>query len=129
MCWPYMKGNVQNRLCHIDDKAVSDEIMNDIEMLQLSNSSTIFLIYFDNDWIKSNGGWYEGIQLYTSSTSNALEATNKVVKDDGTFRERHVLSRFLVIASNIINNWSIERDPSSTNAKLFSVEPTICLNL
>ncbi|CAF3681273.1 unnamed protein product [Rotaria socialis] len=42
MCWPYMKGNVQNRLCHIDDKAVSDEIMNDIEMLQLSNSSTVF---------------------------------------------------------------------------------------
>ncbi|CAF3712454.1 unnamed protein product [Rotaria socialis] len=70
------------------------------------------LSVFDNKWIKSNG-----------------EATNKVVKDDGTFRERHVLSRFLVIASNIINNWSIERDPSSTNAKLFTVKPTICLNL
>ncbi|CAF1021873.1 unnamed protein product [Didymodactylos carnosus] len=60
---------------------------------------------------------------------NALEATNKVIKYDGTFRERHVISRFLVIAANIINNWSIERDPSSINAKPFSVEPPICLNL
>ncbi|CAF4735169.1 unnamed protein product, partial [Rotaria magnacalcarata] len=32
-------------------------------------------------------------------------------------------------ASNIINNWSIQRDPSSTNAKRFTVEPTIYLNL
>ncbi|CAF2097410.1 unnamed protein product, partial [Rotaria magnacalcarata] len=38
-----------------------------------------------------------------------------------TFKERHVLSRFLVLTSRIINNWSIEWDPSSTNAKLFAV--------
>ena len=36
---------------------------------------------------------------------------------------------FLVITSNIINNWSIERDLSSINAKVFATEPTICLNL
>ncbi|CAF4338707.1 unnamed protein product [Rotaria sp. Silwood2] len=96
---------------------------------QKNQSIIEFLNYFDNEWIQTNGGWYEGIQLYTPSTNNALEATNKVIKDDGTFRERHVLSRFLVVASNIINNWSIERDPSSINTKLFATEPTICLNL
>ncbi len=85
--------------------------------------------YFDNEWVKSNGGWYEGIQLYTPSTNNALEATNKVIKDDEAFRERHVLSRFLTIISNIINNWSVERDSSSTNAKIFATEPSICLQL
>ena len=143
-----------NHTSHINDPTVAEEIMNDIEMLHLSNSSSIFelaltlfikkwkiknktkdqsiinfLSYFENKWIKSNNGWYEGIQLYTPSTNNALEATNKVIKDDGTFRERHFLSRFLVIASNIINDWSVERDPSSINAKSFSIELSINLNL
>ncbi|CAF3269215.1 unnamed protein product [Rotaria sp. Silwood2] len=113
---------------------VADSIKNGFKNWKMNNrqknqSIIEFLNYFDNEWIQTNGGWYEGIQLYTPSTNNALEATNKVIKDDGTFRERHVLSRFLVVASNIINNWSIERDPSSINTKLFATEPTICLNL
>jgi hypothetical protein len=53
----------------------------------------------------------------------------KVIKDDGTFRERYVLSRFLTVASDIVNNWSNERDLSSINAKIFAVEPTITLAL
>ncbi|CAF4227083.1 unnamed protein product, partial [Rotaria sordida] len=85
--------------------------------------------YFHNEWLKTNDGWYEGIQVYTPSTNNALEATNKTIKDDGTFRERHVLSRFLTIATNVINNWSVERDSSSINAKIFATEPTISLEL
>ncbi|CAF5066762.1 unnamed protein product [Rotaria sp. Silwood1] len=62
-------------------------------------------------------------------SNNALEATNKTIKDDGTFRERHVVSRFLTISSNIILNWSIERDPSLTNARIFATEPAISLQL
>ncbi|CAF4547030.1 unnamed protein product, partial [Rotaria sp. Silwood2] len=85
--------------------------------------------YFDNEWLRSNDTWYEGLQLYTPSTNDALEAINKTIKDDGTFRERLVLSRFLTIASNIVNNWSIERDTSSINVKLFATEPTISLQL
>ncbi|CAF1680796.1 unnamed protein product, partial [Rotaria magnacalcarata] len=88
-----------------------------------------FLNYFDNEWLKSNAGWYEGLQLYVPNTNNALEATNRTIKDDGTFSERHVLSRFLTIASNIVNNWSIERDTSSINVKLFVTEPTISLKV
>ena len=34
-----------------------------------------------------------------------------------------------MIPSNIINNWFIERDPSSINAEVFAKEPTICLRL
>ncbi len=81
--------------------------------------------YFDIEWFKSN----DGIQIYAPSTNNALEGTNKTIKDDGTFRERHVLSRFLAVASNIVNNWSFERDASSINAKIFAIEPTISLQL
>ncbi|CAF4753768.1 unnamed protein product, partial [Rotaria sp. Silwood2] len=87
-----------------------------MENEQQTNQSILeFLNYFDNEWLKSNDGWYEGLQLYTPSTNNALEAINKTIKADGTFRGRLVLSRFLTIASNIVNNWSIERDTSSIN--------------
>lgn len=154
MCWAHMKRNAENRICHINDKDTAKEIMEDIEMLQLCNSAVIFklasilfmkkwnmnkkqanqtildfLNYFDNEWLKSNDGWYEGLQLYAPNTNNALEAINKTIKDDGTFRERHVLSRFLTVASNIVNNWSVEGDTSSINVKLFATEPTISLKL
>ncbi|CAF1545409.1 unnamed protein product, partial [Rotaria sp. Silwood1] len=138
MCWSHMKRKVQNRICHIDDKAIADEIMNDIEMLQLSYSSAVFelaLKLFMKKWKMNNRQKNQSIieflniSIMNGSKQMVAEATNKVVKDDGTFRERHVLSRFLVVASNIINNWSIERDPSSINTKLFATEPTICLNL
>lgn len=154
MCWSHMKTKVENRLSHIDDKVIADEILSDIEYLHLSNSKEVFdlalslflkkwkiknktknqsiidfLSYFDDQWIKSNSGWYEGIQLYTPSTNNALEATNRTIKHDGTYRERHVLSRFLTVASNIICNWSVERDLSSVNVKIFATEPTVSLKL
>jgi predicted DNA-binding antitoxin AbrB/MazE fold protein len=154
MCWAHMKRKVNNRVCHIDDKLIAKEVLEDIEMIQLSNSKVVFqlasslflkkwtmnnkqknqsvldfLDYFQKEWLESNDGWYEGVQLYVPSTNNALEATNRTIKDDGTFRERHVLSRFLQIASDIVNNWSKERDSSSINAKIFATEPNIPLSL
>ncbi|CAF1367410.1 unnamed protein product [Rotaria sordida] len=154
MCWTHMKRKVKHCICQINDKDIRKEIMEDIEILQLFNSipvfklaSTLFmkkwnmnnkqqnqsildfLEYFDNEWLQSNNGWYEGIQLYASSTNSVIEATNETIKDDGTFRERHVLSRFLTIATNIINSWSVERDAFSINAKIFATETTLSLQL
>ncbi|CAF4133224.1 unnamed protein product [Rotaria sp. Silwood2] len=103
MCWTHTKRKVDNR--------------------------GYFINYFHNEWLKTNDGWYEGIQVYSPSTNNALEATSRTIKDDGTFRERHVLSRFLTIASNIVNNWSIERDITSINENIFATEPTTSLEL
>ncbi len=88
-----------------------------------------FMNYFQNEWIKTNDGWYEGIQRYTPSTNNALEATNRTIKDDGKFRELHALSRFLTIGSTIVNNWSIERDVTSVNGKILATEQMISLEL
>ncbi|CAF1173839.1 unnamed protein product [Didymodactylos carnosus] len=42
MCWAHMKRKVDNRVCHIDDKQIAKEIVQDIEMLQLSNSIEVF---------------------------------------------------------------------------------------
>ena len=58
-----------------------------------------------------------------------LGSNQKAIKYDGTFRERHVLSRFSIIACSIVNNWSNERDIKSINAKTFATEPTISLEL
>ncbi|CAF5220815.1 unnamed protein product [Rotaria magnacalcarata] len=48
------------------------------------------------------------------------DVTNKV-KLLSFSKERHVISIFLVQTSRIINNWSIEWDPFSTNAKRLTV--------
>jgi hypothetical protein len=58
-----------------------------------------------------------------------LEAINKSIKGDETIRERHVLSRFLIIVSNIVDNWSNKRDSSVINAKIFDTESTVSLEL
>ena len=49
-----------------------------------------------NGWNRKIG-WYEYLQMYVLSTNNALEATNRVIKDEDTIRERLVLSRFTVV--------------------------------
>ena len=50
-----------------------------------------FLQYFSSQWLNSKNGWFEGLATYVPSTNNALEATNRVIKDEDTLRERLVL--------------------------------------
>ncbi|RNA41809.1 hypothetical protein BpHYR1_017721 [Brachionus plicatilis] len=45
---------------------------------------------------KVNDGWYEGLQLFTPSTNNSLEATKRISKNEDTLRDRLVLSRFVM---------------------------------
>ncbi|CAF4389853.1 unnamed protein product [Rotaria sordida] len=95
--------------------------MDDIALLQLCNSTIAFelaSVLFNKKMkyeykLKSNNCWYEGLQLYAPSINNALEATNKTIKDNGIFRERH----------------SIEQDPSLANARIFATGSTISLEL
>jgi hypothetical protein len=46
-----------------------------------------------SEWLESKNGCYEGLELYVPSTNNALEATNRVIKDDPGPTERHVNGR------------------------------------
>jgi len=57
--------------------------------------------------------------MHVPSTNNSFEATNRVIKDEDTLRERIVLSRFTVILFWIVKRWSKERDPASVNSKKF----------
>jgi hypothetical protein len=62
-----------------------------------------FSEYFENEWLITLGTWYEGCNVFTPSANNALEATNRVIKDEHTFRERHTVSKFFRIANEIVN--------------------------
>ena len=78
---------------------------------QWSKTEKEFTEYFENEWLTVLDSWYEGYNgAFTPNTNNQLEATNKVIKDEHTFRERHPLSRFLTVASDIVNKWSMSRN-------------------
>jgi hypothetical protein len=68
------------------------------------------------------------LELYVPSTNDALEVTNRVIKDEDTIRERLVLSRFTVVVFSIVNKWSTERSPAHVNSKKFEHHPSITLS-
>ena len=107
MCWYHMRERVVKKLCLIEDK-------DDIDILQLSKNKTTFdmavklflkkwksqerfLDYFSDEWLESKSGWYEGLEVNVPNTNNALEATNRFIKDEDTTRGRLSLSRFTVV--------------------------------
>ncbi|CAF3323772.1 unnamed protein product [Rotaria socialis] len=93
---------------------------------QSANFQTALTVY------RGQGMSKEDFQNLFNSKGGLLSFNNflsTIIKNDVTSKvkllrfskERHVLSRFLVLTSRIINNWSIEWDPFSTNAKRFTV--------
>jgi transposase-like protein len=145
MCWAHMRRNVNKKLSIVKNKETTQEILDDIDQLQLCesekvfrNASSLFLkkwisreeefsTYFETEWLQNLNSWYEGYNIFTPSTNNALEATNRVIKDEHTFRERQPLSRFFTIANDIVHNWSKARNPNQSDPVVFSTEPTITL--
>ena len=84
--------------------------------------------------------WYEGYHPAKTvpSQNNALESTNKVIKDDGTLRKRLPCGQFVELMKNkIVKNFSKERNPKqiyngefveNVNCKHFYHEPQIELS-
>ncbi|CAF4240681.1 unnamed protein product [Rotaria sordida] len=145
MCWAHMRRNGNKKLNNIESYDARQEMLDDIDKLQLCESETIFKNasslfmkkwskrehdfseYFEKEWLKTLDSWYEGYNNFTPSTNNSLEATNRVIKDEHTFRERHPLSRFFTIANDIVNRWSKSRNQNQTDPIIYSIEPTIAL--
>lgn len=53
-----------------------------------------------------NQNWYLSAVPTSPSTNNSLETFNKIIKDTNTLRERLQLSKFLVVAKEMVNEWS-----------------------
>ncbi|CAF3990042.1 unnamed protein product [Rotaria magnacalcarata] len=73
-------------------KSEQEDLVNDVESLQLAQDERIF--------IKASNFHF------TPSANNALEVTNNIIKKENTLRERLLLSRFKVLAFEIVEKWS-----------------------
>lgn len=126
MCNAHVRRNVVSKLpTFIKTPEIRAKFLMDFDKLQLSKSDEIFDVaadlfvekwriiypdliqYFANEWLIKNRLWYEGAQKLVPSTNNALEATNKVIKDENTLRRLFDLGRFRVVLFEIIENWSL----------------------
>jgi hypothetical protein len=119
-----MRRQVVKKIESMVNKSEQEDLINDIEYLQLAQNERVFLKasnlfvkkwmkkqpsfieYFHNEWLTTHSGWYEGVGNFTPSTNNGLEATNNVIKKEDTLRERLPLSRFKVLAFEIVEKWS-----------------------
>lgn len=139
MCWAHMLRKVKQKLkTLIKEKELFDMVIKDIVSMQVISSpsnfeiarslfknkyesQTEFLIYFNMEWVTKNPNWYEGAMQHTPSTNNSLEATNRVIKDQFTLRERLFLGEFVTVLEQMIGQFSRR---CKTDLK-FSIEPTI----
>ncbi|CAF1379374.1 unnamed protein product [Adineta ricciae] len=124
MCWAHMRRKVVKKVESMVDKMDKEDLLQDIDMLQVAQSDKIFrkasglfvkkwsrkqpefIQYFENEWLNTHNGWYEGIRHLTPSTNNALESNNRAIKDENTFRERLPLSKFKILTLKIVERWS-----------------------
>ncbi len=124
MCWAHMHRNISKKIISLVKKENRGTILSDIETIQVlpspelfhqavelffakwENKEKSFVSYFKKEWINSNSNWYEGYRHFTPSTNNCLESCNNVIKKENTFRERHPLSRFKMIALKTVARWS-----------------------
>lgn len=95
--------------------------------MKWKNHSLELVKYFKKEWIIANKNWFEGFKSKTPSTNNALESSNKVIKDEQTLRERFDLSQFRGVLFSMIEQWSIEY--SSGLNKINFGAPTVKLDI
>lgn len=140
MCWAHVIRNIDPKLDKLGPK-LKAELREDIFAIQLSSNKEMFeassslflekwrakesksvndfLKYFEAQWLKGSlTGWYEGAGPLLPSTNNALEATNRVIKT--RIRTRLNIGVFLHSISDVLAEWSRERDPDKLNHKEFA---------
>lgn len=123
MCWAHAFKNLQKKINLVDNKSDQKLILADIAFIQTIAtiqefelartlfvekwaSKTEFIAYFTREWVEKNANWFEGVVQHIPSTNNALEATNRVLKDDITKRERVALSVFISLMVDLIGRYS-----------------------
>jgi len=148
-CWAHVIWNADKELGKIKDACLRQNIREDIEKLQLAKSEEEFSVAtalwvkkwgtvqhakafvegFHSEYIVKSCGWYEGLARNSPSTNNSLEATNKVIKDECTIRERLPIRDFFTSISKQLHTWSTLVNPANPNAKIYSTRPTLSLKI
>lgn len=138
MCWAHARKDMKTKLEQTIELENQNYILKDIDCLQTATSPQVFDLaselflkkwekeeaftnYFKEEWLVNNRYWYLGVAPNSPITNNALEATNKLIRDYNTLRERLPLSRFVVAASNIVTKWS-ENPEIESFATIYTVK-------
>ncbi|RNA42218.1 hypothetical protein BpHYR1_036256, partial [Brachionus plicatilis] len=133
MCWAHVLRNVNEHLVSIPSET-RNAIKSDIMVIQLSINEDIFkaairlfcdkwllqndslvenfIKHFKEQWFTKQPGWYEGHALGYPSSNNALESTNRYIKEQSTFKDRLSVTRL---------------DPAEKNYKAFKTQVEIRL--
>lgn len=106
------------RICQL--AICEQEFYNAIALLKNKHANySVFLKYFQDNWIDKNMNWYEGCSLLFPSTNNALECYNKFLKEKGVrMKANQSISFFLSVLEKMIRSNSLER--SNNGTKLYS---------
>ncbi|GLV45292.1 uncharacterized protein CBL_05392 [Carabus blaptoides fortunei] len=141
ICWAHVKKNIQARVERIINKQLRIDILADVDalhsitrpnifnaaseaFLQKYKDQTEFVDYFKEHWLIENRNWFLGAAANSPSTNNALASFNKLIKDSNILRERFPLSRFLAVATEMVNQWSMKyttNPEDNTVAKVRSI--------
>jgi len=105
-----------------------------------SEETDAFIKYFSKEWLSpKRNGWYDHYCDHCPCQNNALESTNRYIKDEGTLRQRMSIYQFLnLLEFGFVRRWSLDRKPDVTvlvdgefqlqpnvNLKKFNTEPLI----
>jgi len=126
MCWAYLSRNCVEYIEALVSKERKYDIIENIDQLQLSQSSEIFkravalfikkwksknenefMAYMTKKWLSIHNSWYEGYNHFTPSTNNGLESDNRILKHEQTLRKQVSLSRFSHQTFEIGGKWSL----------------------
>lgn len=126
MCWYHMHKNVAAKVpTYLKEIKKQHVFLSDLDKLQVAKTPEIFDIavelfmekwrkestdlidYFETQWVLKNRFWYESFGILIPSTNNALEAKNRIIKDEHTLRERLDLGKFRTVIFDMLETWSI----------------------
>lgn len=123
MCSAQMRRATKYKVDKLIPKEHREEILHDVDMLQLSQTPTIFekasqlflvkykmyeefIEYFKKQWLIMHPNWYEGAApLKNPSTDNALESFYRILRNENSLRERLPLKMFMKLLMNWIKSW------------------------
>ncbi len=131
-CWAHAIRNIDIELSHIQNKENKDKIGRHIVKIQILHTTklfekatklfyskwsnidvqtTAFINYFNNNWVLSKSGYYEGFQIGIPSQSNAIESAHRHdIKGFGNIKNRTTCMRFMSgDGRRVVQECSLER--------------------
>ncbi|KAI6242266.1 hypothetical protein M3Y99_00240400 [Aphelenchoides fujianensis] len=127
MCWAHVVKAIDKKLPKKDGQTIRSAIetlqyaRSEVQFISVANSlldewarkygsKFTFGAYFRKQWIESaHFRWFEGASVFPS-TNNALESTNRTIKDTHTLRERLPFFEFTQVVERMVStDWSAGR--------------------